>query len=75
MRLVAAELVDSMSEYRVPRLTDLPDIDYLEHLTSALYLDRKQDLALYLSVMDRLSVQAEAPGESLKILADYAKKA
>ncbi|WP_063040232.1 MULTISPECIES: helix-turn-helix domain-containing protein [Nocardia] len=55
--------------------TELPDIVYLEHLTSALYLDRKQDLALYLSVMDRLSVQAEAPGESLKILAEYAKNA
>ncbi|MEV5832536.1 helix-turn-helix transcriptional regulator [Nocardia sp. NPDC052112] len=55
--------------------TELPDIVYLEHLTSALYLDRKQDLALYLSVMDRLSVQAESPGESLEILADYAEKA
>lgn len=55
--------------------SELPDIVYLEHLTSALYLDRRQDLALYLSVMDRLSVQAESPGESLKILADYAKKA
>jgi len=55
--------------------TELPDIVYLEHLTSALYLDRKQDLALYLSVMDRLSVQAEAPGESLKILAEYAENA
>ncbi|WP_433733851.1 helix-turn-helix domain-containing protein [Nocardia sp. CA-129566] len=55
--------------------SELPDIVYLEHLTSALYLDRRQDLALYLSVMDRLSVQAESPGESLKILAEYAKKA
>ncbi len=55
--------------------TELPDIVYLEHLTSALYLDRKQDLALYLSVMDRLSVQAEPPGESLEILAEYARKA
>ncbi|WP_433192378.1 helix-turn-helix domain-containing protein [Nocardia sp. CA-107356] len=55
--------------------TELPDIVYLEHLTSALYLDRRQDLALYLSVMDRLSVQAESPGESLKILAAYAKNA
>ncbi|QBS38757.1 helix-turn-helix transcriptional regulator [Nocardia sp. CS682] len=53
--------------------TELPDIVYLEHLTSALYLDRRQDLALYLSVMDRLSVQAERPEKSIEILAKYAE--
>ncbi|MGY4099447.1 helix-turn-helix domain-containing protein [Nocardia sp. R16R-3T] len=73
----AGEHAAAGSSFSILRFAEaeLPDIVYLEHLTSALYLDRKQDLALYLSVMDRLSVQAEAPGESLKILADYAKKA
>ncbi|WP_431970240.1 helix-turn-helix domain-containing protein [Nocardia sp. bgisy134] len=51
---------------------ELPDIVYLEHLTSALYLDRRQDLALYLSVMDRLSVQALPPQKSVEMLASYA---
>ncbi|MEV0030106.1 helix-turn-helix transcriptional regulator [Nocardia sp. NPDC050793] len=51
---------------------ELPDIVYLEHLTSALYLDRRQDLALYLSVMDRLSVQALPPQKSVELLASYA---
>ncbi|WP_156095016.1 helix-turn-helix domain-containing protein [Nocardia lijiangensis] len=51
---------------------ELPDIVYLEHLTSALYLDRRQDLALYLSVMDRLSVQALPPQKSVEKLAEYA---
>lgn len=53
--------------------TELPDIVYLEQLTSALYLDRREDLALYLSVMDRLSVQAAPPEESRRIIADYTK--
>ncbi|MFI5776548.1 helix-turn-helix domain-containing protein [Nocardia sp. NPDC051570] len=47
---------------------ELPDIVYIEQLTSALYLDRQQDLELYRQVMDRLSVQAEPPERSRKIL-------
>jgi len=73
----AGEHAAAGSSFSILRFAEaeLPDIVYLEHLTSALYLDRRQDLALYLSVMDRLSVQAESPGESLKILAEYAKNA
>ena len=48
---------------------ELPDIVYMEQLTSALYLDRQQDLELYRQVMDRLSVQAEAPARSRAMLA------
>ncbi|RMI32177.1 helix-turn-helix domain-containing protein [Nocardia stercoris] len=47
---------------------ELPDIVYLEQLTSSLYLDRQADLELYRQVMDRLSVQAEAPDQSRKML-------
>lgn len=47
---------------------ELPDIVYLEQLTSSLYLDHQRDLELYRQVMDRLSVQAEAPDQSLKML-------
>ena len=47
---------------------ELPDIVYLEQLTSSLYLDKQQELELYRQVMDRLSVQAENPDESLKML-------
>lgn len=54
--------------------SELPDVVYLEHLTSAVYLDRRQDLALYLSVMDRLSVQAATPAESVKILKEFASR-
>ena len=43
---------------------DLPDIVYLEQLTSALYLDKRDDVDHYLAVMDRLSAQSESPRES-----------
>jgi transcriptional regulator with XRE-family HTH domain len=51
---------------------ELPDIVYLEQLTSALYLDRAQDLEMYRQVMDRLSVQAATPDRSRRMLADEA---
>ncbi|MFD7106151.1 MULTISPECIES: helix-turn-helix domain-containing protein [Streptomyces] len=47
---------------------DLPDIVYLEQLTSALYLDKRDDVDHYLAVMDRLSAQAESPRESQEML-------
>lgn len=47
---------------------ELPDIVYLEQLTSALYLDRREDLQLYREVMDRLAVQAEQPARSRELL-------
>ncbi|MEV6772389.1 helix-turn-helix transcriptional regulator [Nocardia sp. NPDC051030] len=51
---------------------ELPDIVYLEQLTSALYLDRRQDLELYRQVMDQLSVQAEPPERSRQKLTEIA---
>lgn len=40
---------------------DLPDIVYLEQLTSALYLDKRVDVDHYAMVMDRLCAQVEPP--------------
>ncbi len=48
--------------------TELPDIVYTEQLTSALYLDKRQDIEIYLAVIDRLAVEAESPAESVRIL-------
>ena len=53
---------------------DLPDIVYLEQLTSALYLDKNEDVQHYLIIMDRLSVQANSPTETIKLLNDTLKK-
>jgi transcriptional regulator with XRE-family HTH domain len=47
---------------------DLPDIVYLEQLTSALYLDKTQDVDHYLVIMDRLSVQAESSDMTIRFL-------
>jgi transcriptional regulator with XRE-family HTH domain len=41
--------------------SDLPDIVYLEQLNSAIYLDKRAEVEDYLGVMERVSVQAEAP--------------
>ena len=41
---------------------DLPDIVYLEQLTSALYLDKRSDVEHYTLVMDRLCAHIEPPG-------------
>lgn len=52
---------------------DLPDIVYLEQLTSALYLDKAQDVDHYLVVMDRLCVQAKSPTNTIKFLASLSE--
>jgi transcriptional regulator with XRE-family HTH domain len=47
---------------------DLPDVVYLEQLTSALYLEKTGDLEHYTRVMDRLSAQAEPQEDTARIL-------
>jgi len=47
---------------------DLPDVVYLEQLTSAQYLDRHDIVAGYLAVMDRLCADALAPESSINVL-------
>jgi transcriptional regulator with XRE-family HTH domain len=47
---------------------DLPDIVYLEQLTSAVYLEKRPEVEQYLAVMERVSVQAETPARSAEML-------
>nr|WP_213450588.1 helix-turn-helix transcriptional regulator [Micromonospora sp. NBRC 107566] len=47
---------------------DLPDIVYMEQLTSALYLDKRDDLDYYAAAMERLCVEADPPGRTGQIL-------
>jgi hypothetical protein len=47
---------------------DLPDIVYLEQLTSSLYLDKRADVEHYAAVMDRLCAQVEQPDRTAEIL-------
>jgi hypothetical protein len=47
---------------------ELPDVVYMEQLSSALYLDKLAESEHYTKVMDRLSVQADTPAESRRFL-------
>jgi hypothetical protein len=47
---------------------DLPDVVYVEQLTSALYLDKRDDVDLYAAAMERLCVEAERPDRTPEIL-------
>jgi len=51
---------------------DLPDVVYIEQLTSALYLEARQDVDHYLEVMNRLSADALTPASSLRFIEDLA---
>ncbi|MGH3874806.1 MAG: helix-turn-helix domain-containing protein [Pseudonocardiaceae bacterium] len=53
---------------------DLPDIVYLEQLTSAIYLDKKHDTDNYLAVMDHLRTEAEPPTDSKSFLHEISKE-
>jgi transcriptional regulator with XRE-family HTH domain len=47
---------------------DLPDVVYLEQLTSALYLDERDSVEHYLAVMERLCIEATPATASGKII-------
>ena len=48
---------------------DLPDVVYLEQLTSALYLDKPETVDSYLRVMERICMEAATPADSAEIIA------
>jgi transcriptional regulator with XRE-family HTH domain len=47
---------------------DLRDVVYIEHLTSAVYLDKPSEAESYLQVMERLCLQAESADNTVRIL-------
>ncbi|WP_315987592.1 helix-turn-helix transcriptional regulator [Actinomadura sp. HBU206391] len=53
---------------------DLPDVVYLEQLSSALYLDDRDDVDGYMAVMDRLCVEAAPVGDSALMLDQIIKE-
>ncbi len=48
---------------------ELPDVVYIEHLSGALYLDKRSDIELYSRVFDRLTVAAHTPDHTRQLLA------
>jgi hypothetical protein len=59
-----------VASFSILRFADqeLPDVIYVEHLTNALYLDRRDDVNQYLHVMDRISMRAAPPDKTVDIL-------
>jgi hypothetical protein len=54
---------------------ELPDVVYLEQLTSALYLDKRDDVEHYLDAMERLCVEANPPSRTPDTLRNLLKEA
>ncbi|GAA2518323.1 helix-turn-helix domain-containing protein [Winogradskya humida] len=46
----------------------LPDVVYIEHLTSGLYLDKREDVDHYAAAMGRLVIEAEQPDRTQELL-------
>jgi transcriptional regulator with XRE-family HTH domain len=51
---------------------DLPDVVYIEQLTSAVYLDQRQDIEHYLEVVDQLSGEALTPLDTTRFIEQVA---
>jgi uncharacterized protein DUF5753/helix-turn-helix protein len=59
-----------VSAFSILRFADqeLPDIVYLEHLTNAAYLDKRDEVERYLDVMESLCVASEPPAKTVELL-------
>ena len=53
---------------------DMSDVVYIEQLTGALYLDKREDVERYSEVMERLSVKGTSPDRTQDILAAILKE-
>jgi transcriptional regulator with XRE-family HTH domain len=53
---------------------DLPDLVYLEQLTSALYLDKPESVDSYMMVMEQVSMEAATPAASASIIEEILRK-
>jgi transcriptional regulator with XRE-family HTH domain len=47
---------------------ELPDVVYLEHLTNAVYLDKRDEVEQYLDVMELLCVASQPPARTVELL-------
>ena len=53
---------------------DLPDVVYIEQLTSAVYLDQGADVEHYLEVADQLSGEALTPADTIRFIDQVARE-
>jgi len=52
---------------------DAPDVVYIEQLTSAIYLDKHEDVDHYMEVMNTLSTEALTPAQTTRFLIEIIK--
>ena len=59
-----------VSAFSILRFADreLPDVVYLEHLTNAVYLDKRAEVERYLDVMELLCVDSQPPAKTVELL-------
>ncbi|MGE5286250.1 MAG: helix-turn-helix domain-containing protein [Micromonosporaceae bacterium] len=53
---------------------ELPDVVYIEQLTSALYLEKRDDVDHYMEVMDNLGAEALTPAATAGFLAEITRE-
>jgi transcriptional regulator with XRE-family HTH domain len=53
---------------------DMSDVVYVEQLTSALYLEKPEDIDFYAETMERLSIEADPPGQTVDTLTRILKQ-
>jgi len=53
---------------------DVPDVVYIEQLTSALYLDKRDDVDHYMEVMNTLTAEALTPASTKRFLAELTRE-
>jgi hypothetical protein len=53
---------------------DLPDVVYIEQLTSALYLERRADVDHYMEIMNRLSAEALTPAGTTRLIKEIIRE-
>jgi transcriptional regulator with XRE-family HTH domain len=54
---------------------ELPDVVYVEHLTSALYLSKPEDVDQYLHVMESICVRSAPPDRTVEIVGNVLNEA
>src|SRR6266540_3671312 len=52
---------------------ELPDVVYFEHLTNAVYLDKREEVEHYIYVMESVCVRAAPPDQTAGILSEILK--
>jgi hypothetical protein len=67
-------MVGAFSVLRFPD-HELPDVVYVEHLTSALYLSKQEDVDQYLHVMESICVRSAPPDRTVEIVGNVLNEA